>query len=128
MDKNEAGQRRTAALVFRRLIRESAVRAMFGVDPAHTLVCLDSDSLGSMLDSLGHHHPQGATVSIYYPAEHCFRFMQWIPEGVEGRQLPAHADTTVGMAVAAARAEQGNWTARVPEFSTASIERELAVA
>lgn len=129
MDETETNDRRTAALVFRRLVREAVVRSMLGVSPTRSLVCLESDSLGSMIDTLGHYHPDGATVAVYYPREQCFKFMQWIPGEFENStSLEGHVDTTVGMAIESIVATQNNWTARVPRYSTAAIERELSLA
>ncbi|WP_454199612.1 hypothetical protein [Nocardia sp. Marseille-Q1738] len=121
----EHDARRTAARVFQRLTRRGVIKA------DKTVVCLESDSLGQVLEIMGDHFPEGGHMAIYYPDEHVFRFMTWrandptAPEGLE-----AHVDTTVGMAVAAAlAANDRRWTDRIRQrVSTTEIERELASA
>lgn len=128
MDDNQTANRKTAALVFRRIIRNPKLRPIFGDNPAKALVCLESDEIGTMLDTLDRHYPDGAKVAIYYPTEQCFRFMTWTPGQQSGKSLPVAQKTTVGMAVAAIKAERTRWTDRVQEVSTADIERELSLA
>lgn len=121
----ERDARRTAARVFQRLARRGMIRA------DRTVVCLESDPLGRVLETMSDDFPGGGHMAVYYPDEHAFRFMTWkandptAPEGVK-----AHTDTTVGMAIAAAlAANDRRWTDRIRQrVSTMEIERELASA
>lgn len=117
--------RRTAALVFQRMTR----RGMISAD--RTVVCLESDSLGRVLETMANDFPEGGHLAVYFPAEQAFRLMTWksddptAPEGIK-----AHTSTTAGMAISAAiAANDDTWVDRGRQkISTTAIERELASA
>ncbi|WP_280393020.1 hypothetical protein [Nocardia wallacei] len=113
-----------AAMIFQRLTRLGVI------DADRTVVCLDSDSLGRVLETMGRDYPEGGRMAAFYPAEHVFRFMRWVSNDPDSpRGLETHQDTTVGMAIAAASAANHDWVAHVQRrVSTAEIERELTTA
>ncbi|MGW4718899.1 hypothetical protein [Nocardia sp. NPDC004260] len=115
--------RTTAAKVFQRLTRRGVLKA------DKTVVCLETDALGEVLEIMADNFPDGGHMAIYYPDEHTFRFMTWranAPDAPEG--LKAHTNTTVGMAVASAiAANDRSWMDQARQtISTMDIERELA--
>ncbi len=56
--------RAVMAKVFGRLIRNPQFRAFAGPS---AVVCLESDSLDEMLETLMYRYPDGATLAIFYP-------------------------------------------------------------
>ena len=115
--------RKLAVRTFGRLIRS------LGTGYRDAIVCLESDRLGDMIAAMERNYPAGTNVAVYYPAEQCFRFMEWAPGERDGGSTPidSNVDTTIGMAIAAIEAEQSGWTARIPKFSTAEIEKQHRV-
>lgn len=113
--------RMLALRTYGRLVRS------LGTGYRDAIVCLESDSLRGMIESMERNYPAGTNVAVYYPAEQCFRFMEWAPGDRNDGSIPleTHVDTTIGMAIAAMKAEQSGWTRSVPKFSTAEIEKQL---
>jgi hypothetical protein len=113
-----------ATFTFAQLQRDPTFRARFP-KLRNVYVCVESDPMEDVQRQATQHFPDGGEIACYFPDRQRIMFVRHAGRGkfeTSGEVLDSAPGQTIGMVVDMLTSEP-DWTDRLTEVSTASVER-----